>query len=107
VVETSSRNGSAVVHRGSARSARIDDAADGLVIAVAHVLNRGFVAPVYDVVLNLIAFACAVGASLLLGHRTPAALSAIAILCWLLLARRTYVVRRALMASGWDAGDET
>ena len=61
----------------------------GVVIAVAHVLNRHFVAPVYDVVLNLTAFGCAVGASMLLGHAVPAALSAMAILCWLVLARRT------------------
>lgn len=66
----------------------------GLVIAVAHVLNRGFIAPVYDVVANLTAFACAVGASLLLGHWIPALLSGIAILCWLLLARRTFLARR-------------
>ena len=37
----------------------------GLVIAVAHVLNRRFIAPVYDVVANLLAFACAVAASML------------------------------------------
>ena len=67
----------------------------GLVIAVAHVVNRRFVAPVYDVVLNLLAFASAVSASVLLGHWTPALLSAFAIACWLLLARRTYVARRA------------
>ncbi len=66
----------------------------GLVIAVAHVVNRRFVAPVYDVALNLLAFASAVAASLLLGHWIPALLSAFAILCWLLLARRTYVARR-------------
>lgn len=66
----------------------------GLVIAVAHVLNRGFVAPVYDVVANLTAFGCAVAASLLLSHWTPALLSAGAILCWLALARRTLVSRR-------------
>jgi hypothetical protein len=50
---------------------------------------------VYDVALNLLAFASAVAASLLLGHWIPAMLSAFAILCWLLLARRTYVARRA------------
>ena len=61
----------------------------GLVIAVAHVLNRRFVAPVYDVVANLTAFGCAVAASVLLAHWIPALLSAIAILCWLVLARRT------------------
>jgi hypothetical protein len=61
----------------------------GLLIATAHVLNRRFVAPVYDVAANLTAFGCAVAASALLGHWIPAALSAIAILCWLALARRT------------------
>lgn len=66
----------------------------GLVIAIAHVINRRFVAPVYDVVANLTAFGCAVGASLLLGHWTPASLSAIAVLCWLALARRTTLARR-------------
>lgn len=66
----------------------------GVVIALSHVANRPFVAPVYDVVANLIAFGCAVGASLLLGHWIPAALSSIAILCWLLLARRTIAARR-------------
>ncbi|GAC1444564.1 MAG: hypothetical protein NVSMB55_21350 [Mycobacteriales bacterium] len=65
-----------------------------MVIAVAHVLNRPFVAPVYDVIANLVAFVCAVAASLMLGHKTPATLSGIAILCWLGLARRTYLSRR-------------
>ncbi|HET6563648.1 MAG TPA: hypothetical protein VFG72_17395 [Marmoricola sp.] len=67
----------------------------GVVIAVAHVLNRGFIAPVYDVLANLTAFSCAVAASLLLGHWTPALLSAGAVVCWLLLARRTVLARRA------------
>jgi hypothetical protein len=66
----------------------------GVVIAVAHVLNRGFVAPVYDVVSNLTAFACAVSASLMLGHVAPAAFSSVAIACWLVLARRTALARR-------------
>ena len=61
----------------------------GVVIAVAHVFNRRFIAPIYDVVANLTAFACAVAASWLLGHVAPALLSGIAILCWLVLARRT------------------
>jgi hypothetical protein len=65
----------------------------GLLIAVAHVVNRRFVAPVYDVVANLTAFGCAVGASLLLGHPVPAILSGVAILCWLVLARRTVLDR--------------
>ena len=66
----------------------------GLVIAVAHVLNRHFIAPVYDVVANLMAFGCAAAASLLLAHWTPALLSAIAVLCWLVLGRRTFLARR-------------
>jgi uncharacterized membrane protein YfcA len=66
----------------------------GVVIAVAHVFNRPFIAPAYDVVANLTAFACAVAASLLLGHIAPALLSAIAVLCWLVLARRTVLARR-------------
>ena len=66
----------------------------GLVIAVAHVLNRRFIAPVYDVVANLTAFACAVAASILLGHLAPALLSAVALLCWLVLARRTALAHR-------------
>jgi hypothetical protein len=66
----------------------------GLVIAVAHILNRPFIAPVYDVIANLVAFGCAVAASLLLGHYTPALLSATAVLCWLVLARRTAQARR-------------
>jgi hypothetical protein len=66
----------------------------GLVIAVAHVLNKSFVAPAYDVAANLAAFGCAVAASLLLGHWAPALLSAIAIACWLVLTRRTILSRR-------------
>jgi len=66
----------------------------GLFIAVAHVVNTRFIAPVYDVAANLTAFACAVGASSLLGHWVPAVLAAVAILCWLVLARRTIVDRR-------------
>lgn len=71
----------------------------GLLIAVAHVLNRRFIAPVYDVAANLTAFGCAVAASLLLGHWIPALLSAIAISCWLALARRTMLARRAEVAT--------
>lgn len=67
----------------------------GVVIAAAHVLNGRFVAPVYDVVLNLVAFLSATAASLMLGHRVPATFSAFAVVCWLVLARRTYVVRAA------------
>ena len=67
----------------------------GVVIAVAHVLNRPFIAPVYDVVANLTAFGCATAASLLLGHVVPALLSATAIVCWLVLARRTALALRS------------
>jgi hypothetical protein len=66
----------------------------GVVIAISHVVNRKFVAPVYDVLANLTAFACAVAASILLGHWIPATLSSLAILCWLLLAQRTITARR-------------
>ena len=65
----------------------------GLVIAVAHVVNQAFIAPDYDVVANLIAFSCAVAASSLLGHWLPAALSSVAVVCWLILARRTIRAR--------------
>ena len=65
----------------------------GVVIAVAHVLNRGFVAPVYDVVANLVAFSSALAASALLHHRVPMLFSATAIACWLWLARRTLEAR--------------
>jgi hypothetical protein len=66
----------------------------GLFIAAAHVLNQGFIAPVYDVAANLTAFASAAAASLLLGHWVPAVLSTGAIGCWLVLARRTLRARR-------------
>ena len=66
----------------------------GVVIAVSHVINHGFVAPVYDVLANLLAFASAVAASILLGHWVPAVFSSVAIVCWLLLARRTFVAGR-------------
>lgn len=78
----------------------------GLIIACAHVVNRRFVAPVYDVVANLTAFSCAVGASLLLGHWVPAGFSAVAIMCWLVLARRTLMdVRLRKRTPGWDPVD--
>ena len=66
----------------------------GVVIAISHVANRRFIAPVYDVVANLTAFGCAVAASVLLGHWAPALFSAVAILCWLWLARRTLLAVR-------------
>ena len=63
----------------------------GVLIAVAHVANRLFVAPVYDVVLILVAFVSSTVASSLLGHVVPALLSALAVLCWVVLARRTWL----------------
>jgi hypothetical protein len=57
-------------------------------------MNQRFIAPIYDVVANLTAFGCAVAASSLLDHPVPAILSAVAILCWLALARRTLLDRR-------------
>lgn len=65
----------------------------GLIIAIAHVVNKNFIAPVYDVAANLMAFASAVAASALLKHWVPATLSAVAFACWLLLARRTHRAR--------------
>ena len=76
----------------------------GVVIAVAHVFNRRFIAPVYDVIANLTAFASAVAASLLLRHFVPALLSAVAIVCWLVLARRTAVARRQWLVSSRQPG---
>ena len=72
----------------------------GLFIAVAHVLNHRFVAPVYDVAANLAAFGCAAAASSLLGHPAPAVLSAVAFLSWIVLARRTLLDRRRADESG-------
>jgi hypothetical protein len=71
----------------------------GVFIAVAHVVNQRFIAPVYDVVANLTAFGCAVAASVLLGHAIPAILAGVAIVCWLVLARRTVVDRRERRAA--------
>ncbi|KAA1417029.1 hypothetical protein F0U44_17795 [Nocardioides humilatus] len=62
----------------------------GLFIAVAHVINKRFVAPVYDVLANLVAFGCAVAASTLLHHWIPALLALFAVGCWLALAVRTW-----------------
>jgi hypothetical protein len=71
----------------------------GVFIAVAHVMNRRFIAPVYDVVANLTAFGCAVAASVLLGHSIPAILAGVAIVCWLVLAQRTVRDRRQRRAA--------
>lgn len=61
----------------------------GLFVAVAHVANRRFIAPVYDVVANFAAFVSAVAASTLLHHWIPALLAAVAVCCWIVLAVRT------------------
>ena len=60
----------------------------GVIIAGAHVVNRRFVAPVYDVVANLTAFSCAAGSSLL-REWVSAGFAVAAVVCWLALARRT------------------
>ncbi|HEY7024349.1 MAG TPA: hypothetical protein VH371_05235 [Candidatus Limnocylindrales bacterium] len=67
----------------------------GLFIAVAHVLNRRFIAPAYDVAANLTAFGCATAASILVGNLLSAVLSAGAIACWLLLGWRAVRARQA------------
>lgn len=78
----------------------------GVFIAAAHVINVRFVAPIYDVVANLVAFISAVAASMLLHHWVPATFAAVAVLCWLTLARRTLrALRRAEPRTGQrDAG---
>lgn len=83
----------------------------GLFISGAHLVNRRFLAPVYDVVANLLSFTCASAASTLLGHVAPAALSAAAGLCWVWLGVRTaralragHAVKGQVAASDSDAG---
>lgn len=66
----------------------------GVLIAGSHVANRRFIAPVYDVALNLIAFCSAATASAILDHWLSAALAVLAVACWLWLARRTYLALR-------------
>ena len=61
----------------------------GVVIAVSHVVNRPFVAPVYDVVANLVAFACAVAASAILRHLVPTAFSTVALGCCVVMVRQS------------------
>lgn len=78
----------------------------GVLIAVAHVVNQRFIAPVYDVALNLTAFGCAVAASVVLGHAIPAILSGVAIVCWLVLARRTAIDIRERRGARGDADQE-
>ena len=61
----------------------------GVFVAVAHVVNRRFVAPIYDVLANLTAFTSAVAASALLHHWVPTLFAAVAVGCWVALAVRT------------------
>jgi len=56
----------------------------GLFIALAHVFNKRFIAPTYDVGANLTACGSATAASMLLGN------------WWLILARRTFRARVAV-----------
>lgn len=55
----------------------------------AHLINRHFIAPVYDVLANLTAFSAAVAAPALLHHWASTYLAALAVCCWLWVARRT------------------
>ncbi|GAB3699017.1 hypothetical protein [Mariniluteicoccus flavus] len=67
----------------------------GLVIAAAHVINRRFIAPAYDVIANLLAFVCATTASSIMHEWVSAGFAAFAVGCWLVLARRTVKAYRA------------
>lgn len=58
-------------------------------IAVSHVVNRAFIAPRYDCVLNLLAFGCQATVAVLLDARPALAASLVGIACWLLLTART------------------
>jgi hypothetical protein len=66
----------------------------GIFIAFAHVLNKKFVAPTYDVIANLTAFTCAVASSIILDEFVPAGLASLSVGCWILLAIRTIRYRR-------------
>ncbi|WP_311354487.1 hypothetical protein [Corynebacterium pyruviciproducens] len=73
----------------------------GLIIAGLHVINRLFIAPRYDVVLNLLAFSAATASNALLGQLLPAILSACAVAAWIWLGLRTYrAVHNGLIAGG-------
>lgn len=80
----------------------------GVVIAGAHVLNRRFIAPPYDVIANLVAFSSATAASLLLKHWLSAGFAALAVLSWLALAWRTWRAwrRREPLAGQSNLADE-
>lgn len=73
----------------------------GLIIAALHVMNKLFIAPYYDVVLNLAAFSAATASNALLGQLLPALLSGCAVLAWIWLGLRTYrAVANGLVAGG-------
>ena len=58
-------------------------------IAVSHVVNRAFIAPRYDCVLNLLAFGCQTTVAVLLDAWPAVAVKSVGIACWLLLTART------------------
>ncbi len=58
-------------------------------IALSHVVNRAFIAPGYDCVLNLLAFGCQATVAVLLDAWPALAVSLVGIVCWLLLTLRT------------------
>lgn len=62
----------------------------GVFIAIAHVINKKFIAPSYDVVANLVAFTCATFSSILLHEPVPTAFAGLAIICWVVLGFRTF-----------------
>ncbi|AIG63812.1 hypothetical protein CATYP_02935 [Corynebacterium atypicum] len=73
----------------------------GLLIAAAHVFNRRFIAPIYDVVLNFIAFSAATASSTLLGEYIPAFFSGCAVVAWIYLGFLTYrALKRHVPLSG-------
>lgn len=61
----------------------------GILISGFHVWNHAFVAPVYDVILNLLAFLSAVTAAILLGQWISASLAGCAVIAWVFLGLRT------------------
>ncbi|MGW5853869.1 MULTISPECIES: hypothetical protein [Micrococcus] len=78
----------------------------GVAIAGLHVVNRRFIAPVYDVVLNLAAFLASVASSVLLGHVLPAVFAALAVLAWLILAVLAWLILAVCTVRARRAGHE-
>lgn len=60
----------------------------GIAIAGLHVVNRQFVAPVYDVMLNL-TVTCAAVANAFLSYWVSSTLAGLAVVGWVVLAVRT------------------